>query len=283
MTKKIIGFLPLVAALSGVGCNQGDIESPPAGSENVIHELNVNGRTRIVFVDEGDGNVGVAEISQMGEVPIVTTMIRAEGATPLEIFMATADDGEEAPELLVENHRSIAAMQGREDAEPRARVALKDKLGSLLTTMYYEDGGTTPCDEEGWEGPSGAWGDPVDSWDNIFYNLTSEWNGNTTYPKSKPITQNPLWNGGSGSYHTHGACISDDTGADNKITISVKLNGSNVVTWSTDLAELVGDNEWATYTDYFTNNQSSKSEVTNAGNSAATFRHSAAAWVPFPG
>lgn len=284
MTKKIIGFLPLVAALSGVGCNQGDIESPPAGSENVIHELNVNGRTRIVFVDEGDGNVGVAEISQMGEVPIVTTMIRAEGATPLEIFMATADDGEEAPELLVENHHSIAARQGREDAEPRTRVALKSKLGSLMTTMSaFIRSGTTPCDEDGWEGVSGAWGDPIDSWDNIFANSTSEWNGTTSYPKAKTITQGATWNGGSGSYHTHGACISDDTGADNKITLSVKLNGSNVVTWSTDLDELVGNNEWATFNDYFGFPSSSKSEVTNVGNSAASFRHSAAAWVPFPG
>jgi hypothetical protein len=253
------------------------MESSAEAESNILREVHVSATKRILFIDSGDGNVAVAEISRMGEAPIVNTMIRQKSATPLEIFMATARDSEDIPELLIENHRQLAAIQGREDLEPRRHEAPP----SMLQTMAWDqDSGVTSCDEDGWEGPSGIWGDPEDSWDNIFHNATSEWNANVTYPRTKTVTQNILWNGGSGSFHTHGACLASDSGADNKIAFKIEGVGLPI---TVELLEVGGDN-WVTFTDYIsTNGAQTKSTITNVGNSAASFRHSAAAWVPFPG
>lgn len=278
--NRSIALLPLIAAMASVGCYGGeDVEGPTEHTGSLIAEVNVSKGKRIVFVDEGDGNVGVAEISTMGEAPLVAPMIQREHATPLEIFLATALASEDAPELLVENHRELAALQGREDLEPRSRASLQSLLGTMAAIVST---GVTPCDESGWEDPGGIWGNqPEGNWDAQFHNVTSEYNGTTTYPKAKTITQLAAWNGGSGSYHTHGACISSDAGADNKITFVMKVN--NVQVHTDDLFENVGNDDWITYTDYVSTGTVTRSEITNAGNSAATFRHSAGAWVPFPG
>ena len=274
-----IGFLSLIAGLSSVGCYQGDMESTAEAPSNIVREVHLSATKRILFLDRGNGDVRVAEISRLGEAPVVTKMIRETGATPLEIFLSTTREGEDVPELLVENHRTVAAMQGREDLEPRRTEALPSTLETL--EWFPRDGATT-CDEEGWEGENGAWGDPIDSWDNIFFNSTTEHTNVVSYPKTKTVTQSATWNGGYGSYHTHGACLAGDAGADNKINIKVEIV-SNVQTISSDILELPSDN-WITYSDYIsTNTMQTRSTITNVGNSSASFRHSAAAWVPNPG
>lgn len=282
MVPKIhhgIGLLSLIAGMASVGCYQGDIEGTAEATNNVLREVHVSATKRILFIDEGNGNVGVAEVSRMGEAPIVTTMIQQTAATPLEIFLATARDIDDVPAILVENHRDIAAMQGREDLEPRRHEA---PVGMLETLAWDQDDGTITCNAAGWEGASGAWGDPIDSWDNIFTNSTDPLTNNTTYPHTKTVTQDVAWNVGSGSFHTHGACLSSDSGADNKINLTVQV-GINGTPTPKDLLEAGNDN-WVMFTDYISiNGTQTISKVTNVGNSSATFRHSAAAWVPFPG
>lgn len=273
-----IGIVFMIAAASA-GCYSAEIDEASEDGAPILAEVQVSAGKRLVFVDEGEGRVGVAEISSMAEAPVVTPLIQNERATPLEIFLATARDGEEIPPLLLENHRVMAAEEGREDPEPRAPATLRAALEALSFASSHS--GTTPCNAAGWEGPSGAWGNPVDSWDQQFTNTTSVYSGNTSYPRIKSITQQPAWNGGSGSYHTHGACIANDTGADDKIMFGVFLQFFLV--FSTELDELPGDNEYVTYTQYVsTNGQSTTSRITNAGSASASFRHSAAAWVPFP-
>lgn len=267
-----------IAAIAVVGCHGGDgIESTAEHDGSLITEVHVTSGKRIVFVDEGDGHVGVAEISSMGEAPIVTDMIQREHATPLEIFLAAAPPGEDAPEILIENHRDLSALQGREDLEPRRLAAISSLLGTLSPNT-----GVTPCTAAGWENVGGVWGNEPDGvWDVEFTNTTTPHTNETSYPAVKSITQLAAWNGGSGSYHTHGACISSDAGADDKITFIMKVN--NVQVYSVDLFEKVGNDDWVTYTDYFNTGNTSRSEITNASSASATFRHSAAAWVPFPG
>lgn len=273
------GALGLIAALSSSGCIQDDPSARYTG--NIIAETSA-GPARIVFVDEGDGQVGVAEISKVGRASVVLDMLQRDHASPLEIFLATVDEDEEVPEILVENHRDIALDQAREDLAPRRLAPLqgeREPSASAQTAFTYS--GTTSCTSTGWEGGSGVWGNPVDSWDVVFTNTTTSYSNNVTYPRTKSITQQATWNGGSGSFHSHGACISTDSGADNKITFTV-FKGFPLV-FSTDLFENVGDDDYIIYNDYIsTNGTTTTSKISNVNSSSATFRHSAAAWVPIP-
>ena len=86
----------------------------------------------------------------------------------------------------------------------------------------------------------------------------------------------------SGSFHSHGACISSDSGADDLITFTV-LNNANAVVFSADLFENIGDDDYVIYNEWIgTVGHKTTSRITNASNAAASFRHSAAAWVPNP-
>ncbi|HZF53045.1 MAG TPA: hypothetical protein VE093_30540 [Polyangiaceae bacterium] len=248
------------------------MESSSEDASNVVREVRLSATHRVLFIDEGNGDVAVAEMARMDEAPVVTTMIRQKGATPLEIFMATANRGEDIPEILVDNHRYIAAMQGREDLEPRHDEALPSTLQALAWT---QESGVTACDATGWEGPNGVWGNPTDSWDQQFHNATDVSTKNTIYPKTMSIMHNALWNNGSGSFHTHGACLKSDNGADKKITFTIE--GIDKTLFN------VGGDNWVTFTSYISiAGTKTTSTITNVNNSAATFRHSAAAWVPNP-
>ena len=258
-------------------------EPSPHGASNLIAEASIDETTSLVFVDEGGGNVGVAEISTVGKASIIMDMFQREHASPLEIFLATAHEGEAAPDILVENHRDIALRQGREDLTPR-RVALRQdehELPGLAPAAAWYTNEITACTATGWEGPNGAWGNPVDSWDNIFAISTTPYVNNVSYPKEKLITQNNAWNGGGGSYHSHGACVSKDTGADKTIHFEVFRDGVLVFP-PHDISAKVGENNYVIYNDYITGTSKTKSWITNDGNSSASFRHSAAAWVPNP-
>ncbi|EYF04127.1 hypothetical protein [Chondromyces apiculatus] len=284
-TIGLFSLLSLVA-LGSAGCLSGETESSQDGADHVIAEVQLSATRRIVFVDEGEGRVGVAEVGARNEAPLVTTMIGTEQATPLEIFLATAPSGEVAPLLLLDNHEELATLQGRQDLTPRLEARLAVPLGPLAAIINT---GTGPCTEAGWEGPSGIWGSgPDGSWDAVFANSTSIYSNNTTYPAPKQINPLSTWNGSSGTYHTHGACIASDAGADNQITFAMyhsNPGGSIFALLHTEvLSEGTGGNgEWVTYTDFFANNIKTKSQITNVGNAAASFRHSAGAWVPFPG
>ncbi|AKT42041.1 hypothetical protein [Chondromyces crocatus] len=271
----IASLLTVIAIASTAGCYGGP-EGSAEASDKVIAEVQLSATRRIVFVDTGDGRVGVAEIASMKEAPFVTSMLRYERATPLEIFLATAQIGEAAPEILMENHQQLALKQGREDLTPRHSSSLQVNVEAL----DWDRKGTTSCTLAGWEGPAGIWSNPLDSWDNQFHNVTSPWTNNTTYPRSQSITQSSTWNDNSGSYHSHGACLAGDTGADDKVTFTVRLGLSVQFTW--DLEESPEDN-YVIYNDYYDTGDTTESRITNAGNSSATFRHSAAAWVPIPG
>ncbi len=77
------------------------------GNAEIIarHRLG-SGRT-LVFVEAGDGYVGVLESAPIGSPSISAGLALTEGATPLEIFIATAPAGLQAPAALLEDHRLI--------------------------------------------------------------------------------------------------------------------------------------------------------------------------------
>jgi len=129
---------------------------------------------------------------------------------------------------------------------------------------------------------TGAWGNPVDSWDNIFTNATQVYTNNVTYPQTKQTVQMAAWNGGSGSFHSHGACVSKDAGADKTISFSVTSNGVTPPAFA--LSAKAGEANYVIYNDYISvNGGTMTSSITNSGNASASFRHSQAAWVPNPG
>jgi hypothetical protein len=273
----------LLAALGSSGCMQEASSSPYKG--NIIAEANIDQTTRLVFVDEGEGNVGVAELSRMGDASILMAMFQREHASPLEIFLAAAEKDAAVPEILVANHRDIAVQQGREDLTPRRVTLRQDEPGvpaSTLATDWHSEG-TTACTAAGWEGPTGVWGNPVDAWwAVIFTNSTKVYTNNVTYPATQTTKQLVAWNGGSGAFHSHGACLGDNS-VDQPITFTVRLSNSAAPVFEFDLDEVGGDFNYVIYNDYISvNNRSMISKITNAGNPAASFRHSAAAWVPLP-
>lgn len=267
-------------ALASVGCTMESAEGSSAVTGDIVAEVDVGAATRLLFVNEGNGDIGVAELSRTDKPSLVMVLSRSEGATPLEIFLATAADGEDAPALLVENHRRVAEVQGREDLEPRLLAGLVREDGPTKNALATWTTGTTPCTASGWEGATGVWGTTIHPSLNIFTNSTSVYNNNVTYPRTKSITQPWVWNSGSGSYHTHGACLSNDTGVDDKISFTMKRNGATVL--GIDVFESANAYDYVLYEDWVGFGGNTTSEITNVNNSAATFRHSAAAWVPFP-
>jgi len=86
----------------------------------ILAEYELPHDMRVVFVDEGDGHIGVTHIAPAYVPPFVATWLTKENATALEVFLATAPADLEVPQALQEDHISVAEQQGRKDLSPRS-------------------------------------------------------------------------------------------------------------------------------------------------------------------
>lgn len=144
MTRRIILSLASTVLAVSLGCEAQDVSDEELETRNAVEhplsevvsddviilaEVQSPGGSTLAFVLEPSGDVGVLEHGLDGSVP-VANLTELEEATPLEVFLAVAPEGEEPPEELFEAHEVQLAARGGESAVPEGfRVA--DRMGEL--------------------------------------------------------------------------------------------------------------------------------------------------------
>ncbi|MDI1435725.1 hypothetical protein [Polyangium sorediatum] len=95
------------------GIERTGVAPASAPMDTTIATLELSGG-KVVFVDEGDG----VAFFEVGKVDL-TSLLDAQQASALEVFLALAPEGTPVPARLVEHHAEVVARTGAVPAAPR--------------------------------------------------------------------------------------------------------------------------------------------------------------------
>jgi hypothetical protein len=125
-----------------------------------IAAVDLGGSARLVFLDLGDGQVGVVERASTHR-PFRSVALRERwNATALEIYLAVVPDGTTVPDALLRDHRLQMAREGKDGADARRLSSAP----SAAADLNDPGAGVYACDALGWD-----W---KDDWKAAFVGIT---------------------------------------------------------------------------------------------------------------
>lgn len=201
---------PVATPASDVVPALSDAEIAAVQAERRVATLTPTRAGRLELINVGDADepsIAYVQVGgrQLGQ--ILHQLVDEQEATPAEVFLALADEGEELPELLLRDHEARVAAEARDEVEPRALAVV------LPRTLEEEHHGCLG---------SGASAMPLSSW-------VSDWIGRFRFINSSAgnefNTQNTA-DGGTSYYvsaDSNGRVLSACNAAQNDPTISYWL------------------------------------------------------------
>ncbi len=116
------------------------VRAPSVERNDVIAQLRTVDGHRFDFVAEGDG-VAVAEIAPAGSSSNLETLIAAQGASPLEVYLAIDPANAGAPARLQDAHDAYVRKAGRTDTSVRRlKLTTSDATASSVTANSVVEG-----------------------------------------------------------------------------------------------------------------------------------------------
>lgn len=170
-------------------------------SSGALTALMLENGTKLEFIDAGDGYVGIAEYAPAKASLVTNKLVAGWNATPLEIYILLAPEGNSIPEALVTDHNLQRARNREQGSQPRNLGIEPKTLFSLESSRLEDD----------WCVPFNGW---TNDWKTAYEGITDNYPASYVhnYPNALYIYPGyPVYAGTGTNRLTYlGACNGDD-------------------------------------------------------------------------